>query len=190
MGHIANLTKTFGQYKKNNDGATAIEFAILILPFSALLFAIIELAIVFFIQSTLVFATTDVSRQIRTGQFQASCAGVDEFRDQICDNLAGFSNCSDNLSVEVIRSTTGQFDVALTPPPNTPDPSDPGEPMIVPDQFEQSGPGDVVVVRSLYYHQLAFPTEFTRLSNQPGNQRVILATTAFRNEPFPNSTCP
>jgi len=40
-------------YLANRDGASAIEFAILFLPFIMLVFAILELAIVFFITATM-----------------------------------------------------------------------------------------------------------------------------------------
>jgi len=41
------------RYLKNKEGTAAIEFAILAIPFFMLLFAVLELAIVFFINSTL-----------------------------------------------------------------------------------------------------------------------------------------
>jgi len=59
------------RYLKNREGTAAIEFAILAIPFFMLLFAILELAIVFFINSTLTHSVSEASRQIRTGNFQA-----------------------------------------------------------------------------------------------------------------------
>jgi hypothetical protein len=46
------------------------------------------------------------------------------------------------------------------------------------------GPGDIVVVRMFYQWQL-FVTGFGyNISNLVGNQRLLVATAAFKNEPF------
>ncbi|NNE59112.1 MAG: pilus assembly protein [Hellea sp.] len=177
------------RYKNNRDGATAIEFAILALPFMALLFSIIELAVVFFLSSTLSHAMNETARDIRTGEFQATCGGATEFKDAVCDNMGTLGNCN-NMRIDVVSSPTGRFEPGLLPPtPTTEDPSNPGEPQKNPDVYMSTSARSVVVVRAQYYHQLAFPGQFTRLSNQPGNNRVITASTAFRNEPFPDGGC-
>jgi len=178
------------RYKNDKDGATAIEFAILSVPFLALLFSIIELAIVFFLSSTLTYAMNEAARDIRTGEFQSSCGGEAEFRQAVCDNMNTLGNC-DNIRIDVVTSPSGRFQPDLLPAtPNTEDPSDPGNPNVLPDQYIDSAARAVVVIRAQYYHKLAFPGQWTRLSNQPGNQRVLTAATAFRNEPFPGGACP
>jgi len=50
------------RYFKNREGTAAIEFAILAIPFFMLLFAILELAIVFFINSTLTHSVPQLTR--------------------------------------------------------------------------------------------------------------------------------
>ena len=60
--HALRFAKRF---TRNEDGATAIEFAIVALPFFALLFGILELAVVFFINSALVQATAEAGRVLR-----------------------------------------------------------------------------------------------------------------------------
>jgi hypothetical protein len=50
--------------------------------------------------------------------------------------------------------------------------------------YQPGGPGDIVVVRLLYpwpvYLQLWNPS----LSDMKGNSRLLVATAAFRNEPY------
>ncbi len=181
--------KWLNKYKNNNDGATAIEFAILAVPFMALLFSIVELAIVFFISSTLTYAMNEAARDIRTGEFQSTCGTAETFKTAVCDNMSTLGNC-DNLRIDVVTSPSGTFQPNLLPPP-TPieDPDNPGTPLVPVDEYMSTGPRDVVVVRAQYYHKLAFPGKFTRLSNQPGNNRLITSSTAFRNEPFPQGSC-
>jgi Flp pilus assembly pilin Flp len=183
MRRLSMAARRFGP---NKDGATAVEFAILAVPFMALLFSIIELAIVFFISSTVNHSMQETAREIRTGQFQATCGGVDEFKQKVCDGMSGLGNCQANLRIDVVTSPTGRFLPNLLPPtPTTEDPSSPGEPQILPDTYVSTPAGAVVVVRAQYYHPLSIPGPLTRLANQPGNRRLISASTAFRNEPFP-----
>lgn len=180
--------KYLRRLKENQDGATALEFAILAVPFFALLFSIVELAIVFFMNSSLTHSMNEAARDIRTGEFQGSCGGAAEFKTAICDRMS-IGTC-DNLRIDVVSSPSGRFQPNLLPvTPITPDPSDPDKPTLTPDNYMQTAARSVVVVRAQYFHKLAFPGEFTRLSNQPGNHRVITASTAFRNEPFPAGGC-
>lgn len=178
------------KYKANKDGATAIEFAILALPFLALLTAIVEIAIVFFLSSTLTHAMNESARDIRTGEFQSTCGAEAEFKAMVCGNMSTLGSCN-RLRIDVVSSPTGRFQPNMLPPaPVVPDPLDPNAPQILPDQYVPTGARAVVVVRAQYYFPLAFPGQWTRLSNQPGNTRLITASTAFRNEPFPDSGCP
>lgn len=181
------LLNTTARFVKERDGATAVEFAILAVPFSALLFAIIELAVVFFISSAVHHSMQDAAREVRTGEFQATCGTAAKFKQKVCQKMAGLGNCQNNLRIDVVTSPSGQFEPNLLPPtPTNPDPTDPSKPIILPDTYVESPPGAVVVVRAQYYHPLAMPGSFTRLANQPGNHRLITAATAFRNEPFPS----
>jgi Flp pilus assembly pilin Flp len=183
--------KSFG---RNTSGTTAIEFALLGIPFAALLFGIIELAMVFFIGSTSEHAMAEVAREIRTGEFQTSGGTRDSLHTAICAQMHGIGNC-DNLRVDVISANTGKFtDLNVppplpSPPPCTGTPSQiktcEGTPPAVPgNTYDTTGGGDVVIVRVQYFHPLAVPSALTGLANARGNVRVITSTTAFRNEPF------
>lgn len=184
--HIVN-NPLLKRYAKSEEGATALEFGILVIPFSALLFGIIELAIVFFIGSSVSHAMQEASREVRTGQFQATCKDAAAFKAEVCSHMAGLSGkCDQRLRIDVVSSPTGRFTPGLLPEtPDDEDPGNPGEPQILPDSYVNTPAQAVVVVRAQYYHKLAVPGELTYLSNQPGNYRVMTATTAFRNEPFP-----
>lgn len=176
------------RYRKNERGATALEFGLLAAPFLMILFAIVELAVVFFLNSSLTHAMHESARDVRTGEFQSSCGGASEFKTAVCNKLA-IGSC-DNLRIDVVSSPSGRFQPGLLPPaPLTEDPSDPGNPNRLPDSYVQTGARAVVVVRAEYYHKLAFPGSMTRLSNQPGNYRLLSTSTAFRNEPFPAGAC-
>ena len=179
--HLLNCLQ---RYRDERDGATAVEFAILLVPFSAMLFAVIELGIVFFIQTTLSHAMQQASRDIRTGEFQTTGGLAAAFSDKVCAGMVGLGSCG-NLRIDVVSSDTGRFQPNLLAPTPTSNPSDASSPPPMPvSTYTPTGPRDVVVVRVQYYHDLAFPGEYTRLANASGNVRIIEAVTAFRNEPF------
>jgi len=188
--HI-KLPRRIRRYLKNREGATALEFALLILPFSFLIFGIIELAILFFFNSTLNHATAEVSRQIRTGQFQSTCSnGEAEFKAAVCSYMAGLGDCDGRLRIEVKDGDNSFVGLADDPDADPEIDPDTGQPVIPPNVYATTQARDVVIVRAQYYHELAVPTAITGLATPPGNVHRIESAVAFRNEPFPDANCP
>ena len=72
---------------RNREGSTAIEFTALAIPFSMLVFAILESCISFAGQEVLTNATDDVARQLRTGQLRAADVNETSLKKMICDRL-------------------------------------------------------------------------------------------------------
>ena len=67
-GILATLGRCFRRFSHDREGSTAIEFTMLAIPFSMLVFAILESCISFAAQEVMANATDDVARQLRTGQ--------------------------------------------------------------------------------------------------------------------------
>jgi len=177
-------------YNKAKDGATAIEFALLAIPFFALLFAILELAIIFLLSSTLSHAVSESGRQIRTGNFQ-NC-GQEAFKAAVCSQMNVVGVCEDNLRIDLVSQPTFSTITLPAPPePPEPDPVDGSIPEITNGLYVETGAGSPVVVRALYYHRLLLPAQLTRLETIPNsNTHIVSVTTAFQNEPFPTKGCP
>lgn len=76
-------------FLRDKRGATAIEFAILALPFSALLFAILESCISFASQQLMANITDDIARRLRTGQIREAEIqdNPEKLKKMICDQL-------------------------------------------------------------------------------------------------------
>ena len=68
-------------------GSTAMEFAMLAIPFALLVFAILESCISFAGQEVMANATDDVARQLRTGQIQKSNVTDSSIKQLICNRL-------------------------------------------------------------------------------------------------------
>lgn len=75
-------------FARNADGATAIEFALLALPFLLTLFAILEFGIALTVQQMLTNATDDVARQVRTGQ--VTSLTTSQLNKAVCDRIEWF----------------------------------------------------------------------------------------------------
>jgi len=77
----------FKRFLRNRSGSTAIEFTFLALPFSALVFAILESCISFAGQEVLANTTDDIARQMRTGQKRTGDINETTLHKMICDRL-------------------------------------------------------------------------------------------------------
>ncbi|PWK68375.1 TadE/TadG family type IV pilus assembly protein [Aminobacter sp. AP02] len=91
------------RFVRDQSGSTAIEFAILAIPFSLLVFAILESCIAFAGQQVLSNAADDVARQFRTGQVKAAGFTEDKLKTMICDKLQVLvgSGCKAGLIVDL-----------------------------------------------------------------------------------------
>lgn len=75
------------RFVRNRRGSTAIEFTILAIPFSMLVFAVLESCISFAAQQVMANTADDIARQFRTGQIKAEDLTKQEVRDLICDRM-------------------------------------------------------------------------------------------------------
>jgi Flp pilus assembly protein TadG len=164
---------------RHEEGATAIEFGFVALPFLALTFAILETALVFFADQTLEAAVSDASRLILTGQAQTASYSQANFQTQVCNRLYGLFDCT-KLTVDVKNYST--FAAINTTPPVTN-----GQIDNTKTGFTPGGPGCIEAV-SLYY---PWPIYVTLLGNKLDNlstgYRLLVATAVFRNEPYGGS---
>jgi len=164
--------------RADNSGATAIEFGIVAAPFFALMLALIEVSLVFFANFTLENAVDQASRMIRTGQAQEQGFSEAQFKQAVCDNVSGVYDCMAGLKLDVRKfDDFGGI--------NLPDPLDGDGELLNNFGFDIGVGGNVVVVRAFYEWDLIanFPGG---LGNMPNGSRLLVATAAFRNEPFEN----
>jgi Flp pilus assembly protein TadG len=86
-GMLARLAACFRRFGRDREGATAIEFTLLAIPFSMLVFAILECCISFAAQEVMANATDDVARQIRTGQLLKANITEASLKKALCDRM-------------------------------------------------------------------------------------------------------
>lgn len=169
------------RFARQQDGATAIEFSFVALPFLALTFAIIESALVFYAGQTLEAAVADSARLIMTGQAQNASYTADQFKTQVCNRIAGLFDCADNMYVDVKSySTFGAISSASPVTNNKFDSTKVG--------YSLAGPGCIQVVSLYYQWPIVVSLLGNNLSNLDGDYRLLSASAVFKNEPYSTST--
>jgi len=164
---------------RQQDGAAAIEFGLVAAPFLALVFAILETAIVFFAGQALETATADSARLIMTGQAQSQGFTQAQFKNAVCAKIYGLFNCQAGVTVDVktYTSFSGINNSKLPLDSN-------GNLQTSSFGYQPGGPGDIVVVRLMYQWPVYVSLLGLNLSDMSGNKRLLMSTVAFRNEPY------
>jgi Flp pilus assembly protein TadG len=156
---------------RQQDGAAAVEFGLVAAPFLALLFAIMETALVFFAGQTLETAVADSGRMIMTGEAKAYTKS--QFKDAVCAKIKGLFDCQGGLDVDV-QTFTSFGNITMTTPALDAD----GKYVT---QFQPGTASAIVVVR-VFYKWPVYASLLHFLSNNGKYQ--LIATSAFRNEPY------
>jgi Flp pilus assembly protein TadG len=193
------LRRLLSRFRSDRGGATAVEFAMVAVPFFGLLFAIFETSFVFLAQEGLDAATTTAARQVMTGQAQgtSTITTAAQFANSlICSPtppakriLPDFINCA-KLIVDVSQASTfANVNVSKSFYTNPTMNYNPG------------GANCIVVVRVVYpmpvYLSIIAGNGLvaTGQDNTAGQtsyngsmKYIIMSTAVFRNEPFPNTT--
>jgi Flp pilus assembly protein TadG len=167
------------RFRDNRGGASALEFAIVAPIFLALLFAILETALMFFASQVLETITQDSARMILTGQAQAANYQQSDFKQYVCNRIPALFTCS-NMIVNV-QSFSSFALVAINNPFNASCQVQNGN-----IQYSPGGPGDVVIVQVTYRWQLFVTGLGYDISDCPNSQKKLQATAAFQNEPYSN----
>jgi Flp pilus assembly pilin Flp len=171
--------RSLRRFQQDASGASALEFALVAGPLILLLLAVLQLALVFFSNLALESATNQGARLIRTGQAQTQNFDAAKFKSEVCKELSAPIRCS-GLKLDV-RSYSS-FDGAGS---DLTDPIGADGKLQTKFSYDPGKPGDVVVVRAFYPLDIGsvMPAEVS-LSNMGGNNRLLIATAAFRNEPY------
>ncbi|MBR1222100.1 pilus assembly protein [Bradyrhizobium sp. U87765 SZCCT0131] len=178
---FTSIRATLLRFRDSRRASAAVEFALIAPWFLALLFAIIEIALVFFAGQMLETATQDSARLIMTGQAQTATGGgytQAQFKTQVCNRLAIMFDCQNKLALDV-RSYPC-FSQVATPQ----SPIDNTGNLRTDFQFNMGTPASVVVVRVFYPWRLFVTGLGFNVANMTGGQYLLQASAAFRNEPY------
>ncbi len=175
---LAATRNALRRFHRNRRGVAAVEFALVAPLFFGLLFAIIEIAMMFFASQVLETVTQDSARTIMTGQAQDAKYTQQTFKDDVvCPKISVMFDCKNGIFVDVQSYDTQFSTVTIT------DPIAAGN-FVPPNNFNPGVANQIVVVR-LFYKWPIFVTKLGfNIANLTGGKRLLTATAAFKNEPF------
>jgi len=161
---------------RQQEGAAAVEFGLVAAPFLALVFAIMETAVIFFAGQALETAVADSSRLIMTGQAQTQGMSAATFKNAVCAKIYGLFDCANGVFVDV-QTFTSFNNMTLNNPVDAQ-----GNYQNL--KYQPGVPGSIVVVRLFYQWPVYVSLLGLDMSNMNGGKRLLAATAAFRNEPY------
>jgi Flp pilus assembly protein TadG len=179
-GLLRRMRAGADRFWRNREGSTAIEFTALAIPFSMLVFAILESCISFAAQEVLNNATDDVARQLRTGQLRAAEVTETSLKKAICDRLdiVVAQGCPD-LVVDLREFPTFAAAAAIKIK------------LTADKDIDTTGfavtPGKSMTKNMLrVFYRWPVMTDFMRkaMSNLKDNKTLHFATVTWQNEPF------
>jgi Flp pilus assembly protein TadG len=182
------VRQAFRGFVRADQGAAAVEFAIISIPLIALLLATFQTAVVLFAAQVLESATESAARQIMTGQAQTSNLTQAQFRNLICPSSSGGTTPANALP-KLIDCTKLIIDVRVASNFSSADTSKNVFTTPSQAQFSPGGPNTINVVRVMYQLPSYLSIAGGGGSNIFGvtggpTSNVILAAAVFQTEPY------
>jgi Flp pilus assembly protein TadG len=171
---LLNLARLFSRDKK---GVTTIEFAVLALPFFALIAAILETSLVFMASNIFESALHDTARLIRTGQAHEEDYDIEKFRASMCSRTFGMFDCS---AIKINVREVASFSVANIVDPIDPDTNE----WTLTEGFNAGQRRTIMVAEAYYKWDTMFNIMGFNLATMSDNTLLMGSAQVFRNEPF------
>jgi Flp pilus assembly protein TadG len=182
-GAIQNLAK-------DEDGATAAEFALIAFPFVTLLLGILSVCLYFFTVLEMENAVWQGSRDLRTGAYQTGIGRYnglsgDALKNELRKNICGFTRdpggCENKLRV-MVQARNG-FGSLTEPNCRQGDGSMKTEAQSR-AEIDAGGASSVVLITGCYAWEFGGKLPFFQIGNMPDGSHLIQGSYAFRSEPF------
>lgn len=168
----------WGRWAREEQATTAVEFSMIGIPFILMIVGIVEMSLMFAVQSVIQQATFDAARLIRTGQLQQGELGDPEqaFREAVCNFAELIIPCNQiQYNVEILNDFADAED----------NPAEFDEEGNLQDtEFDPGVENDVVLVRVAYNFPIRTPMMKPLLANVDGSKRSIFSTMIFQTEPY------
>ncbi len=168
-----------GRFARHSHGFTAVEFALIATPLFALVLAIAQTALVFFLEETIQSVADAAARELMTGQAQQANMTAQQFQTYVCGKLPSLFSCS-SLMVDVESSSA--FNAINTASPTITY----GSNGAVSNSwnFTPGTSGQVTIVRVMYEWPIVGGPLGVLLANQPNGTRLLMGTSVLKIEPY------
>ncbi|MDU0361612.1 TadE/TadG family type IV pilus assembly protein [Rhizobium sp. 25PS6] len=190
----------FRALARSRDGAAAIEFALLAIPYFLVIFAILETFVAFAAEELVSNGVDTMSRRMRTGQITYNLGRTTDmnqaqFRQAFCDEISILIRCS---ATEVATPSKLYLDVQTFStfsaiPTTIPKVSTDKYADINPAAFKYApgGAGTINMLRAYYRWEITadlvrpYITTIRPTDASMPRQYLIVGTSAFQNEQYP-----
>jgi Flp pilus assembly protein TadG len=173
MSIIRTLTSKFARDRK---GSAAIEFAILALPFFVVIFAIAEIAVMYFVDSGLDAALHKAVRQVRVGVAKNGNWDATKFKQVVCSELSYSFGCSTKLKVRA-TIVTNMASITKASPIS-------GGNLNVTEDFNLGDSGSYVLVQAFLPWDPTFKLYTISSAQLSDGSYVLGSAELIKNEPF------
>ena len=186
LTNAARVLRRARGLRGNEHGGTAIEFALIGMPFFMLLCAVFEAGLVTLAQQSLDNGIERAARQVFSGTFQTNYDGtppVDRFRAAICEATV-YIDCT-KVKLEV--TTAANF--GASSPSNPYDSKSGGASSTFGSTFQCPSANNIVTVRAAAVVPRFFGFLTLNGIQMSGNTQMVVSTAVFRAEPYPTGKC-
>ncbi|NKJ99793.1 pilus assembly protein [Rhizobium leguminosarum bv. viciae] len=190
----------FRALARSRDGAAAIEFALLAIPYFLVIFAILETFVAFAAEELVSNGVDTMSRRMRTGQITYNLGrttGMNQaqFRQAFCDEISILVRCSasevatpSKLYLDVQTFSTFSAIPTTIPKLSTDKYADINTAAF---KYAPGGAGTINMMRAYYRWEIItdlvrpYITTIRPSDGSMPSQYLIVATAAFQNEQYP-----
>ncbi|MGO7211947.1 TadE/TadG family type IV pilus assembly protein [Rhizobium ruizarguesonis] len=190
----------FRALARSRDGAAAIEFALLAIPYFLVIFAILETFVAFAAEELVSNGVDTMSRRMRTGQITYNLGRTTDmnraqFRQAFCDEISILLRCSasevatpSKLYLDVQTFSTFSAIPTTIPKLSTDKYADINTAAF---KYAPGGAGTINMVRAYYRWEIItdlvrpYITTIRPADGSMPSQYLIVATAAFQNEQYP-----
>ncbi|ALN75301.1 TadE/TadG family type IV pilus assembly protein [Aureimonas sp. AU20] len=176
MGILDRLRLRTSGFRRSQSGSTAVEFGVLALLYFLIVFAIIEIALLFTAELVLDKGTTYAGRMVRVGRAQHDNMTKEQFAAFTCDKVKIMLDC--NKLVFDIRSYPSFADV----PDDVPMKGDAIDTSGF--KYELSRGGTIVALRVFYKWPILTSVLRRFFADTNDGSVVLMSMSTFRTEPF------
>jgi Flp pilus assembly protein TadG len=182
--------KGWAYWRAQDSGFTALEFAVVAMPFVMLIFGILSVCLFFFANFTLENAAWQASRAIRTGELQqgqgaysGTSTNLDKqkaFKAALCAKAPPFLDCK-NKAVVLVQSSTSFGGIVA---PKCTSAGTIIDQKVAEANFNPGGSSSVVFITVCYPWDFGGHLPFLKLGNLSDGSLLIQTSVAFRTEPY------
>lgn len=182
--HLLWQVRSLRRLKRDDSGATAVEFAIVVTPFFMFIFCLIGCAFYFFMTNSIEKGLDQASRLVRTGQAVAAKMTVEQFRQTICTGAGKWIDCN---KLKIYAQAADTWSDTVKPTQCLNNAGNQGLVMKPTDLIAiyTGKASQVVIVTTCYKWDFTAKLPFLKLGNSPDGSTMLQAANAFRSEPYP-----